>query len=63
MIKEQGAVFLTISNARVLHNKSLLEAKRVRECCSFFFFFLQHEPDNEWERWREAFIEDQGERQ
>lgn len=54
-------MFFITSDARVLHNKSLLEAKRVREL-SLFFSFL-HRPDNEWERWREAFIEDQEEKQ
>lgn len=28
----------------------------------FFFVYFQHEPDNEWERWREAFIAEQEEK-
>lgn len=56
MLKEKEAVFFKTSDARVLHNKLLLKAKRVK------FFFLnkktQQEPESEWERWMEAFIED-----
>lgn len=59
-------MLFTISDGRVLHNKSLLEENRVREPFffpSFAFFFSQHDSDNEWERWREAFIEAEEEKQ
>lgn len=40
MLKEQGAVFFTISDARVLHNKLVLEATSAKAFFLFIFLYI-----------------------